>query len=73
MGLFTPPTIAYAPPMQPAAPPLPSTPVDKTAEDAAQRTKAQLAAAGGFGDTLLTGGQGVTARAPVIAKTLLGQ
>jgi hypothetical protein len=63
----------YAPPMQPALPPPPPTPVDKSVEDAAARTKAQLAAAGGFGGTTLTSGQGVTAPATTTNKTLLGQ
>ena len=57
----------------PAPPPPPPTPVDKTVEDAAARTKAQLAAAGGFGSTILTGGQGVTTPALTTNKTLLGQ
>ncbi len=57
----------------PALPPPPPTPVDKAATDAAARTKAQLAAAGGFGGTVLTGGQGVTAPALTTNKTLLGQ
>jgi hypothetical protein len=73
MGIFSPPSIAYAPPNLPAPPPPPPTPVDKTVEDAAARTRAQLAAAGGFGGTLLTGGQGVGPPAPVGSKTLLGQ
>ena len=47
--------------------------VDKTVEDAAARTKAQLAAAGGFGGTIQTGGQGVTTPAFTTNKTLLGQ
>jgi hypothetical protein len=56
----------------PAPPPPPPTPVDKTVEDAANRTKSSLAAAGGFGGTLATGGQGVTGPARVQGKTLLG-
>jgi len=72
MGIFSPPSIPYAPPM-PALPPPPPTPVDKAASDAAARTKAQLAAAGGFGGTILTGGQGVTTPALTTNKTLLGQ
>jgi hypothetical protein len=72
MGLFSPPSIPFAPPM-PTPPPPPPTPVDKVAEEAAARTKAQLAAAGGFGNTLRTGGQGVTAPALTTNKTLLGQ
>jgi len=48
-------------------------PVDKTVEDAAARTKAQLAAAGGFGGTIQTGGQGITAPSFTTSKTLLGQ
>ena len=59
--------------MSPAPPPPPPTPVDKTVEDAAARTKAQFAAAGGFGGTLLTGVQGVTTPALTTNKTLLGQ
>jgi hypothetical protein len=73
MGLFSPPSIPFAPPMMPAPPPPPPTPVDKAMEDAAARTKAQLAAASGFGGTLLTGGQGVTAPPLVAPKALLGQ
>ena len=73
MGLFAPPSIPYAPPMMPAPPPPPPTPVDKTVEDAEARTKAQLAAAGGFGGTMQTGGQGVTTPALTTNKTLLGQ
>jgi len=57
----------------PAPPPTAPTPVDKEVEAAAARTKAQLAASGGFGGTLLTGGQGVTAPARTSNKTLLGQ
>jgi hypothetical protein len=57
----------------PAPPPPPPTPVDRAAEDAALRTKAQLAAAGGFGGTIATSGQGVTTPARVQGKTLLGQ
>jgi len=72
MGLFSPPSTPYAPPM-PAPPPPPPTQVDKTVEDAAARTKAQLAAAGGFGGTIQTGGQGVTTPALTTNKTLLGQ
>ena len=49
------------------------TPVDKAASDAANQTKARLAAAGGVGGTMLTGGQGVTAPAQTTFKTLLGQ
>lgn len=59
--------------MMPAPPPPPPTPVDQTVEDAAARTKAQLAAAGGFGSTTLTSGQGVTTPAFTTNKTLLGQ
>ena len=72
MGIFSPPSIPYAPPL-PAPPPPPPTPVDKTAEDAAARTRAQLAAAGGFGGTILTSGQGVPTPALTTGKTLLGQ
>lgn len=57
----------------PAPPPPPPTPVDKASVDAAARTKAQLAAAGGFGGTIATSGQGVTDPAKVQGKTLLGQ
>lgn len=71
MGLFSPPATPYVPPMA-APPPSPPTPVDKSVEEAAARTKAQLAAAGGFGGTMLTGGQGVTDPAKVQGKTLLG-
>jgi hypothetical protein len=61
----------YVPPL-PAAPPPPPTPVDKSAEDAAQRTKDQLAAAGGFGNTIKTGSQGDLTPARLQFKTLLG-
>ncbi len=37
------------------------------------RTKAQLAASGGFGGTIATGSQGATGNARVQGKTLLGQ
>jgi len=73
MGIFSPPSLPYAPPMLPAPPSPVPTPVDKAAEEAAARTRAQLAAAGGFGGTLLTGGQGVTGPALVQRKTLLGE
>jgi hypothetical protein len=58
--------------MQPPAPP-PPTPVDPAAERAAAETKARYAAAGGYGGTLLTGGQGVGGTAGLQNKTLLGQ
>lgn len=62
----------YVPPM-PAPPAPPPTPVDQGAVTAAQQTKQRLAAAGGFGGTVLTGGQGVTAPAVTTNnKTLLG-
>ena len=73
MGIFSPPSIAYAPPAMPAPPPPPPTPVDQAAEDAAARTRAQLAAAGGLGGTILTSGQGVTTPALTTGKTLLGR
>ncbi len=72
MGIFGSPQTPYAPPI-PAAPPPPPTPVDKGAEDAAARTKAQLAAAGGYGGTMATSGQGVGGTASVQMKSLLGQ
>ncbi|MBS0541577.1 MAG: hypothetical protein JSR47_22620 [Proteobacteria bacterium] len=72
MGIFSSPQLPYAPPL-PAAPPPPPTPVDKAAEDAAKQTQARLAASSGFGNTLLTGGQGVSAPASTTLKTLLGQ
>ncbi len=72
MGLFNSPSTPTPPPM-PAPPPPPPTPVDKMAEDAAMRTKAQLAASGGFGGTIATGSQGVGGNARVQGKTLLGQ
>ena len=73
MGIFSPPQqpAAYAPALP--EPPPPPTPVDPAAERAAAQTRARYAAAGGFGGTLLTGGQGVSGRAGVAAKTLLGQ
>lgn len=72
MGIFSAPASPYVPPL-PAAPPPPPTPLDKPAEDAARRTQARLAASSGFGGTLLTGGQGVTAAPMTGNKTLLGQ
>ena len=74
MGIFSPPAaqMPYVPPLPPAPPP-PPTPVDPAAERAAAETKAKYAAAGGFGSTLLTGGQGVQGVANVQGKTLLGQ
>jgi hypothetical protein len=74
MGIFSSPTPS-APyvPLLPAPPPPPPTPVDKAAEDSARQTQSRLAAAGGFGGTILTGGQGVTAPAQTSMKTLLGQ
>jgi hypothetical protein len=42
-------------------------------ERAAAETKARYAAAGGYGGTLLTGGQGASGMASVQGKTLLGQ
>lgn len=59
-------------PMLPAAPPPAATPVDRNAEEAAQRTKAQLAAAGGMGGTIKTGSQGDLTPARLQLKTLLG-
>jgi hypothetical protein len=74
MGIFSPPQAPYLPPLQlPPAPPPPPTPVDPAAERAAAQTKARYAAAGGYGGTLLTGGQGVGGTAGVQGKTLLGQ
>jgi hypothetical protein len=72
MGIFSasPPATPYVPPL-PAAPP--PAPVDPAAETAARQTQARLAAAGGFGGTIATGGQGVTAPAATTFKTLLGQ
>ena len=61
----------YVPPL-PAAPPPPPTPVDKAASDAANLTKARLAASGGVGGTIATSGQGVTAPVVTTNKTLLG-
>ena len=74
MGIFSPPQqpAAYVPPLPPAPPP-PPTPVDPAAEKAAAETRARYAAAGGFGGTLLTGGQGVASPPMVSGKTLLGQ
>jgi hypothetical protein len=74
MGIFSPPqqSFPYVPPLPPAPPP-PPTPVDPAAEKAAAQTKSRYAAAGGFGSTLLTGGQGVGGTANVQNKTLLGQ
>ncbi len=74
MGIFSPPSTPYVPPIASIPqPPSPPTPVDKSAEDAAARTKAQLAAQAGYGSTNTTGGQGVTAPGPTTYKTLLGQ
>ena len=71
MGLFSSPQQQYVPPI-PSAPPPPPSIVDKDVVDAAQRTKTQLAASGGYGGTNTTGGQGVTDPAKVQGKTLLG-
>ena len=72
MGIFSPPQQPYVPPL-PAAPPPPPTPVDPAVEKAAAETRARYAAAGGYGGTLLTGGQGVGPAPLVGGKTLLGQ
>jgi hypothetical protein len=73
MGIFSSPAAPYVPPIASIpAPPPPPTPVDKAAEGAASRTKAQLAAQAGFGATNPTGGQGVTTPATTAFKTLLG-
>jgi hypothetical protein len=56
----------------PAPPPEPPKPVDRASVEAASRTKAQLAAAGGYGGTIATSGQGDTSSANVQGKTLLG-
>ncbi|HZP98294.1 MAG TPA: hypothetical protein VFB13_02070 [Reyranella sp.] len=74
MGIFSPPSVPYVPPIASLpTPPSPPTPVDKAAEDAASRTKAELAAQAGYGSTNPTGGQGVTTPASTTYKTLLGQ
>jgi hypothetical protein len=74
MGIFAPPSTPYVPPIASLQqPPPPPTAVDKTAEDAAMRTKAQLAAQAGYGSTNPTGGQGVAPPALTGLKTLLGQ
>jgi hypothetical protein len=74
MGIFNPPSIPapYVPPL-PTPPPPPPTPVDPGAETAAKQNQASLAAASGYGDTIQTGGQGVTTPASTTFKTLLGQ
>jgi hypothetical protein len=73
MGIFSAPSTPYVPPITTiAAPPPAPTPVDKAAEDAAARTRAQLAAAAGYGATNPTGGQGVPGAAGTSYKTLLG-
>ncbi len=64
------PVESATPSASPAAPP---TPVDKAAEDAAQRTKSQLASQGGLGSTLRTGPQGLSGPIDTSFKTLLGQ
>ena len=73
MGLFNSPSASqpYVPPLPPMPPPAP-TPVDKGAEEAAARTKAQLAAAGGLGGTVKTTQQGDLTPARLQLKTLLG-
>ena len=71
MGIFSPASRPYLPPM-PSPPPPPPTPVDRAAEDAAMRLKSELAAASGFGSTNRTGGQGVAEPARLRFKTLLG-
>jgi hypothetical protein len=71
MGIFSPPSRPYLPPM-PSPPPPPTTPVDRAAEDAALRLRSGLAAASGVGSTNRTGGQGVPEPAQLRFKTLLG-
>lgn len=72
MGIFSPPQQqAYVPP-QIATPAPPPTVVDKEVVDAANRTKANLAAQGGYSSTNPTGGQGAEGTAQVQGKTLLG-
>lgn len=72
MGLFSGGSSQpYVPPM-PATPPPAPTLVDKAVVTAAEQTKAKLAASGGFGGTMTTGGQGVEDQARVQNKTLLG-
>jgi hypothetical protein len=72
MGIFS-QQPSYTPPVQTVqAPPPPPTPVDASVVNAANQTKARLAASGGASGTMLTGGQGVAAPAMVNNKTLLG-
>lgn len=75
MGIFSGQSAAAPPyvPSLPPPPPPPPTPVDQNAVAAAKQTQAKLAASGGFGGTIATGGQGVASTAPVAMKTLLGQ
>ena len=75
MGIFSPPPSAYVPPLPPA-PPLPPPPVqptDKAIGDTAASAQARARAAAGYGSTIATSGQGVTAPASTLFKTLLGQ
>jgi hypothetical protein len=71
MGIFGgSPSPRYVP--MPAAPPEPPTPVDQAAQDAAMRTKSELAAASGYGSTTRTSSQGVLDEPKLQRKTLLG-
>jgi hypothetical protein len=72
MGIFSPPSQSYAPPINIPTPAPAPTPVDKSVTDAAARTKADLAAAGGYSSTNSTSGQGASGTAQVLGKTLLG-
>lgn len=76
MGIFSsPPSAPYVPPLppEPALPPPPPTPVDKSVTDAANDTQARARASAGYGSTIATSGQGVSAPAVTAFKTLLGQ
>jgi hypothetical protein len=75
MGIFTPPSTAYVPPL-PSLPPLPDPPpqmADKAIGDAALDARARARASAGYGSTIATSPQGVLAPPAIGFKTLLGQ
>jgi hypothetical protein len=74
MGIFSPPAAPYVPPL-PAPPPPPpiASPADPVVSQAATDAMNRAKAAAGYGSTILTSPQGVTAPASTAFKTLLGQ
>lgn len=64
---------APSPPSPPPPPPPPPTREDPAVEEARRRILAATRRAKGRASTILTGGQGDTADAPVERKTLLGE